>query len=66
MSDSPVRQWLEFAASDLAAAQALSSDGLYRHACFHAQQCIEKSLKAFLIARTNTYPRIHDLVVLLT
>jgi HEPN domain-containing protein len=33
-------------------------------ACFHAQQCAEKYLKAVLIARGRPFPRTHDLVVL--
>ena len=31
-------------------------------ACFHAQQCAEKYLKAMLVAREQTFPRIHDLL----
>jgi HEPN domain-containing protein len=33
--------------------------------CFLAQQCIEKSMKAYLLNRSNTYPRTHKLVDLL-
>jgi len=29
--------------------------------CFHAQQCIEKSLKAFLTSRGTPFPKTHDL-----
>ncbi len=32
--------------------------------CFHAQQCIEKSLKAFLQKHTIAFSKTHDLVVL--
>jgi HEPN domain-containing protein len=35
------------------------------HACFLSQQCIEKALKAYLIAKANEYPRTHGLVTLL-
>ena len=31
--------------------------GIYRQTCFHAQQAVEKALKAFLLFRTGTYPR---------
>jgi len=51
--------WLRKADSDLATARlVLSGPGPYDTACFHAQQAIEKSLKAVLayhlkpIART--------------
>jgi len=30
-------------------------------ACFHAQQCAEKYLKALLLARRQPFPRTHDL-----
>lgn len=37
----------------------------YDDACFHAQQCIEKYLKAHLIEADISFPKIHDLVALL-
>jgi HEPN domain-containing protein len=33
--------------------------------CFHAQQCIEKYLKAPLIFRARPFPKTHDLRVLM-
>jgi HEPN domain-containing protein len=33
--------------------------------CYHCQQCVEKYLKAYLIAQGSTPPRIHDLEDLL-
>lgn len=33
--------------------------------CFHAQQCIEKYLKALLIFRATPFPKTHDLRVLM-
>lgn len=35
-------------------------------ACFHAQQCAEKYLKAALIARGQPFPKVHDLLALST
>ncbi len=32
---------------------------------FHAQQCVEKTLKAWIAARGETYPRTHNLISLL-
>jgi HEPN domain-containing protein len=37
----------------------------YDSACFHAQQCIEKYLKAVLIKKRITFAKVHDLEVLL-
>ena len=37
----------------------------YDAACFHAQQCIEKYLKAAMLERRISFRRIHDLEVLL-
>ncbi|MDH3599851.1 MAG: HEPN domain-containing protein [Candidatus Tectomicrobia bacterium] len=33
-------------------------------ATFHAQQCVEKYLKALLVLRRQPFPRTHDLVAL--
>jgi HEPN domain-containing protein len=33
-------------------------------ATFHAQQCVEKYLKALLVTRGLTFPRTHDLAAL--
>ncbi len=33
-------------------------------ACFYAQQCAEKYLKAILIARGQAFPKTHDLLAL--
>jgi HEPN domain-containing protein len=37
----------------------------YDAACFHAQQCAEKYLKAFLIEANIPFPKVHDLEALL-
>jgi HEPN domain-containing protein len=33
-------------------------------ACFHAQQCAEKYLKAALVANGSQFPKVHDLLKL--
>ena len=38
----------------------------YDSACFHAQQCIEKLLKAVIDADGGTVNKVHDLTVLLS
>jgi HEPN domain-containing protein len=65
MSASQHRPWLEIATEDLVVARQVLREDHPAHACFLSQQCIEKSLKAFLIARVRSYPRIHNLVDLL-
>lgn len=66
MSTQLFQQWLDFAAEDLAVARLVLGEGHFAHVCFLSQQCIEKALKAFLIAKLNQYPRIHNLTDLLT
>ncbi len=64
MSDhaSLTRGWLLKADSDLAGARAiLATQGPYDTACFHAQQAIEKTFKAFLAFHRQAIPRTHDL-----
>ena len=34
--------------------------------CFHAQQCVEKYLKAFLVALEKPFPRTHDVESLIS
>ncbi len=65
MSGNPPRPWLDYAREDLEVARQVLDENHPAHACFLSQQCIEKSLKAFLIARVQDYPRIHRLVDLL-
>jgi len=59
------QQWLDRATEDLAVARLVRKEHHASHACFLAQPCIEKALKAHLLARTDTYPRAHRLVDLL-
>lgn len=65
MSANLHQKWLERGAEDLIVAGLVHGEQHYTHACFLSQQCLEKTLKAFLIARTNQYPRTHKLVDLL-
>ncbi len=37
----------------------------YDAACFHAQQCAEKYLKAFMQLKMRPYPKIHNLIELM-
>jgi HEPN domain-containing protein len=51
--------------SDYAAQSALRRKKPLTHAaCFHAQQCAEKYLKALLVAGGHPFSKTHDLLVL--
>ena len=55
------REWLCKAEKDLALAKHSLELGYYDFASFHAQQCAEKALKAFLVARGRPIKRTHDI-----
>lgn len=65
--DELVRNWIIKAQRDLLAAKKLSSDSdIYSDiAIYHCQQCAEKALKGFLVLQGQTFPRTHDLRLLL-
>jgi len=71
MNDSPPHEspqtWLVRAHSDLALARAALTlaDVVLEDACYHAQQCAEKALKALLLYRGITFPRTHVVELLL-
>lgn len=54
-------KWLKFAEDDLLSAEVLLREGIFNMACFHCQQAVEKSLKAFLRRHTSKIPYIHIL-----
>lgn len=63
-----VGQWIEKAEHDLGNAEytlTIFEDCPFDTVCFHAQQCVEKYLKGWLIFKFIDFPRMHDLVVLL-
>ena len=56
------RGWLTKARSDLATGNLVADgDGPYDTACFHAQQAMEKALKALLALHEQPIPRTHNL-----
>ena len=62
-----VQEWVEKAEGDfLTANRELRADPNpnYDAACYHAQQCVEKLMKALLIKFGVTPPRTHHLVIL--
>lgn len=59
-------EWLAHARSDLAFARlGLNQDILPEQLCFHAQQAVEKALKAVLLHAGVDFPFTHDLEALL-
>ena len=66
LPESP-QTWLVRAHSDLALARAALTltDVVWEDACYHAQQCAEKALKALLLHRGITFPRTHVVELLL-
>jgi HEPN domain-containing protein len=62
-----VREWLVKAEHDLLTAAhtlKLGADCPTDTVCFHAQQCIEKHLKALLVLRAIPFPKTHDIRML--
>jgi HEPN domain-containing protein len=63
-ADSP-HSWLRFAESDLALAETTGDERvLYETLCFHAQQAVEKSIKAVLVLNGVAFPKTHSLELL--
>jgi HEPN domain-containing protein len=67
MSGNTVSEWIERAESDYRVAcreGAVTVDPSYDAVCFHAQQCVEKLMKAVLVHHGASPPRTHDLLAL--
>ena len=63
-----IRQWVQKAENDLQAATytlRLEEDCPTDTVCFHAQQCIEKYVKALLVLHAIEFPWTHNLGVLI-
>jgi HEPN domain-containing protein len=59
----PWAPWLALARDDLAMARTLLTAGSAPWGiCYHAQQTVEKALKAVIVARGDDPPRTHNLV----
>ncbi len=62
-----VKEWMEKAEKDFATARReiqVQEDQNYDAVCFHAQQCIEKLMKALLIHLDVVPTKTHDLAFL--
>ena len=60
----PHEQWLARAEEDLAFAQLGFRERYFAQVCFLSQQVVEKSLKAFLLAKGHSYLRLHKVIEL--
>jgi HEPN domain-containing protein len=63
-----VGQWLAFADEDMRLARhalTLATGVPYRLVAYHAQQCAEKSLKAYLVYHRTDFPYTHNISRLL-
>ena len=63
-----IKEWIAKAEGDCASAMReyrARNYPNYDSACFHAQQCLEKYLKAVLIKNRIPFSKVHDLEVLL-
>ena len=56
------KNWINKGKDDLRKAKDNFKMGNYDLVSFLCQQCVEKILKAMLIEKTKTFPKIHDLV----
>ncbi|MBI4769435.1 MAG: HEPN domain-containing protein [Chloroflexi bacterium] len=62
-----IHEWVLKAESDLIAAAhllRLGASGPTDIVCFHAQQCVEKYIKALLVNHGLDFPRTHNLTML--
>ena len=63
MNQSDTKVWIEYAESDLRAAQTLFESKAFfpLQICFLSQQCAEKAIKALLVFENVNFPKVHDL-----
>lgn len=59
-------EWLKFARFDLLTIESIAkSIFVSQSITFHAQQAVEKSIKAYLVANNKRFPKTHDIGKLL-
>ena len=58
------RDWIRKGRDDLRLAELALENGIFDYAAFHAQQAVEKFLKAFLIKHGKPLVRTHDIAYL--
>jgi len=55
-------EWISIANEELIAAKHLIKLDLYRMVCYHCQQFVEKSIKAFLVEKDIEFYRTHNIL----
>lgn len=58
--------WIRKAEQDWRVARKLDPETEPDAICFHCQQCVEKYLKALLVRAHRSFPKTHDLGILLS
>ncbi len=56
-----IEAWRRQAGEELRTAEYLHAGGFHRGACYHAQQCVEKSIKTMLLARGWELEKLHSI-----
>ncbi|OCL28605.1 hypothetical protein U472_00625 [Orenia metallireducens] len=56
-----IKAWLKKAEHDLKSAKTLNEADLLDTAIYHTQQTAEKALKAFIVYKTKSFSKTHDL-----
>lgn len=67
MTDESLEEWIQKAEQDYRMALVAMRQRkypAYDDACFHAQQCAEKYVKAFLVRHKIVFRKVHDLAEL--
>jgi HEPN domain-containing protein len=55
-------EWIQIAEEDFQAAEHLFKKSLFRMVCYHAQQSVEKILKAILTEQEIEFSRTHNIL----
>lgn len=55
-------EWVKIATEDFRSAEYLFDKSLYRMVCYHAQQAVEKILKAILTEHETEFSRTHNIL----
>lgn len=56
------KEWIKIAIEELQSAEYLFEKSLYRMVCYHAQQAVEKILKAILTEHETEFSRTHNIL----
>lgn len=59
-------EWIKIAEEEVMSADLLFGNGIYRMACLHSQQAVEKALKAILTERGVEFRKTHNIIDLLS